>query len=632
MTMDFSPPSVVVSMVSAIQHVDRLSERRLRALHDPFGQGRMRVHGQRDVRHGRSHLNRESELADQVARVRADDRRAEQDLGVHVREELHEALVLSRRQGAADRGEGDATDADLAALRGGLGFLHPHGGNLGIREDRRGHRPVVDLDRVARDHLRGDESLLGRLVREEWRADHVADGEHVRVRRPELGIDLDVPLGRKLDARFVRMKLVRVWATADGDQDHVRAPGDEPFRGHDVHDRLAFLLPPSACLGLRVDFDPEFLQSAADDSHRFRVGPRQELVQNLDHDDAATELRVERPDFQTGDAAANDCEIRRDPREFQGLLRAHDLLAVESKSREIARAPARRDDRVPEPDVLGEIWSSEMEARGAGERRLAVHDLDAVALAQRANSVHEALDDGGLPLLEPGHVDLDRSRLDAAFRRVLDRLDEVRGVDERLARDASVIEAFTAELVALDEEDALAELRRADSRRAPLRPRRRRLGGPRSDPTAPQTYPFSSRFPFGRLEKLLIGEDSLLSCLSAGDTRSTAESAPGLSQRLGRRVLVQGSVLAAAVVLFAVTSSTLPSVIHPMCIEGGTYSGFPVSYWLQCFGPPEPGGSRPLDSPQGDPAAIAIDIAFWYALVWFLGYFVRRIRATEGPL
>ncbi len=106
-----------------------------------------------------------------------------------------------------------------------------------------------------------------------------------------------------------------------------------------------------------------------------------------------------------------------------------------------------------------------MEARGAGERRLAVHDLDAVALAQCPDPGHQTLYDGRLPLLEPDHVDFDGPRLHAALHRVLDRLDEVRGVDERLARDAAVVQAFAAELVALHEEDALAQLRRAYRRR-----------------------------------------------------------------------------------------------------------------------------------------------------------------------
>src|ERR1700704_5212596 len=50
-------------------------------------------------------------------------------------------------------------------------------------------------------------------------------------------------------------------------------------------------------------------------------------------------------------------------------------------------------------------------------------------------------------------------------------MDEGRRVDERLARDASVVQAFPAEPIPLYEEDALPELGRADRGRIPAWPR-----------------------------------------------------------------------------------------------------------------------------------------------------------------
>src|SRR5207247_2404697 len=75
-------PSVVVSMGSAVQHVDRLAEGGLRALHDRLRQRRVGMDGEGDVGEGRTHLDRQGELADQVARIRTDDRRTEEDLRV----------------------------------------------------------------------------------------------------------------------------------------------------------------------------------------------------------------------------------------------------------------------------------------------------------------------------------------------------------------------------------------------------------------------------------------------------------------------------------------------------------------------------------------------------------------------
>src|SRR2546427_10056240 len=102
---------------------------------------------------------------------------------------------------------------------------------------------------------------------------------------------------------------------------------------------------------------------------------------------------------------------------------------------------------------------------------MAREHVDAIAFAQLADSVHESLDDGRLPLLQLGQVAFDRSGLEAAFTRPLDRVDQVPGVDQRLARDASVVQAFAAEPVPFHEEDPLPELRRADGGRIPAGPR-----------------------------------------------------------------------------------------------------------------------------------------------------------------
>src|SRR6266568_4862123 len=393
MRIAFSASSVV-SMVSAVQHVNRLPEGGLRALHDPLRQGGMRVYGERDVRDRRAHLDREGEFADQVARVRTDNRRAEEDLGVGVGEELHEAVVLARREGAADRRERHPADAHLTPLGGRLRLLHPDRGDFGIREDGGGHRAIVDLDGMA------------------------------------------------------------------GDQ--VRAAGDQPIRSDDVDDRLVLVHPPAARLRLHVDLDAELLQAPRDDANRVEVRPRQDLVHDLDHDDAAAELRVERADLEPGDAAADDREVRRDAGELERFLRAQDLLAIEAEGGQVGRSAAGRDDRVRERDVLGDARASDVHAAGSGERCLSGEDLHAVPLAELADSVHEPLDDGRLPRLQPSHVDLDRSSLDASFGGALNRLDEVPRVDERFARDAAVVQAFAAELVPLDEEDMLTQLRCAN--------------------------------------------------------------------------------------------------------------------------------------------------------------------------
>src|SRR5947209_7178163 len=111
------------------------------------------------------HLDRQGELADQVARIRTDDRRAEEHLRVRIRDEFHEAVVLACRQRAADRRERHPSHPGAAALGGRLGLLKSDNRDLRVREDRGGHRVHVQFDGMTGDDLGGREAFFRRLVR-----------------------------------------------------------------------------------------------------------------------------------------------------------------------------------------------------------------------------------------------------------------------------------------------------------------------------------------------------------------------------------------------------------------------------------------------------------------------------------
>src|SRR5207249_2918202 len=96
------------------------------------------------------------------------------------------------------------------------------------------------------------------------------------------------------------------------------------------------------------------------------------------------------------------------------------------------------------------------------EGGVAHHHLDLVSFAELADPVREALDDGRLPLLQASHIDLDRPRLDPTFGRLLQGVHNARGVDQRLARDAAIIQTFAAEFVPFHQDNSFPELRRPD--------------------------------------------------------------------------------------------------------------------------------------------------------------------------
>src|SRR5207245_7603228 len=179
----------------------------------------------------------------------------------------------------------------------------------------------------------------------------------------------------------------------------------------------------------------------------------------------------ERPELEAGNPASDDREVLGDSRELEGLLRADDALAVEPKRRQVGGPAPGRDDGVREGHPIGSFGLPDLEIVRSHERGGTREDVDAVAFAQLADPVHEALDDGRLPLLQPGQVDFDGARFNPTLARALDRADQIPRVDERLARDTSVVQAFAAEPVSLDEEDMLPETRRADRRRIAARSR-----------------------------------------------------------------------------------------------------------------------------------------------------------------
>ena len=95
-----------------------------------------------------------------------------------------------------------------------------------------------------------------------------------------------------------------------------------------------------------------------------------------------------------------------------------------------------------------------------------------------------------------------------------------------------------------------------------------------------------------------------------------SESVDRVERGLAPRLLFHGLLLATAVGLFLGASFAFPSVVHPMCIEGGAYSGFPVAYWIQCRGPLIPGDGQSVDPPQLNAIAVVLDVALWYVVLW----------------
>src|SRR4051794_20874354 len=138
------------------RHLGRQAER--------LGQRRVRMDREPDVLRVGPHLQRERELADQLAGVDADDPRAEDPAGPRLQDELGHALRAADAERAAGSGPREYGRLDLRAVCLGLRLGEPHPGDLGVGVGDARDRARVELDVLAGDHLGGDLALVAGLV------------------------------------------------------------------------------------------------------------------------------------------------------------------------------------------------------------------------------------------------------------------------------------------------------------------------------------------------------------------------------------------------------------------------------------------------------------------------------------
>ena len=120
--------------------------------------GGMRVGRAADLPRRRLELEPERRLRDEVRGVWPDDVDAQRVVGLDVRDDLGEALVLAADECLGDRLERDLADLELVAGGGRLRLGQPDRGDLRPAVRRSGLGRVVHVMdvRVAGDRMRGD--------------------------------------------------------------------------------------------------------------------------------------------------------------------------------------------------------------------------------------------------------------------------------------------------------------------------------------------------------------------------------------------------------------------------------------------------------------------------------------------
>src|SRR5688572_29946976 len=196
----------------------------LRGHADRFAGGGMRVDGLADVGGVGAHLDRERELADQVARAGADDRAAHQAVRLRVEQQLGETLVAAIGDGTPRSGPGKLRHADRGALLPRLVLGQADPGDLRIRVRHRRNHARIEVRFHPGGRLRGDMTFVHRLVREHRITRDVADGEDVRHAGAHLTVDRDESLGIDRHTGIVCVYPLAVRHTSVRDHDHVVGP------------------------------------------------------------------------------------------------------------------------------------------------------------------------------------------------------------------------------------------------------------------------------------------------------------------------------------------------------------------------------------------------------------------------
>ena len=285
--------------------------------------------------------------------------------------------------------------------------------------------------------------------------DQVADRVDLRVRGPLVLVDLDLAVVLQLDPGLGQAQALDVGRAAAGDAEVVdlgrlAAVGelDRVLARLDVLDRR-----PGG------DRDVLLLEGSLDHPDHVLVLGREDLVEHLDQQHLGAEAAVGGGDLTARGAGADHGDLLRLLGQRPGAPGVEDAAAeLDPGDRQRHRA-GREDDRAGLVDVVADL---DLALRG--QRAVAVDQLDLVLVPEHLHAAGERVRDGGAALAERVPVDRDvldhEPQLGAVSRLVV----ELGGVQDGLGRDAGVVEAAPARLVALDDGGLAPQLGGADRR------------------------------------------------------------------------------------------------------------------------------------------------------------------------
>src|SRR5690554_991651 len=420
---------------------------------DGFAQRRMRMDGLADVRRVGAHFDREADLADQIAGMRADNGAADDALRFLVEQQLGHPFVAPVGDCASGSGPGEYRLVEGNAFFLGLDFGQTGPGDFWVGVGHGWDLQGIEAGFLTGCDFRCDVAFMDRLVGKHGLTNDVADGKNVRHIGAHLVVGGDEALLGYGDAGFVCADLVAVRAAADGDQHQVVALGIRrcfftfEFDPDTVFFRFCrdrFGLEHDVVETMGVHFLPYLDEIAIRALHQ--------AVLHFDHIDPRTQGGIDRRHFKADDAAANDEHLFGYGGEFQRTGGVDHARVIRHEG-QFYRLAAGRDDALLElhhllfaGDVLAFAGSElDFNVLWIQEASRSAHDLDLATLGHAGEAAGEFAHHLFFVRAQLVDVELRLAIGHTKIGKMADFVHHARNVQQRFRRNAADIQAHAAE-------------------------------------------------------------------------------------------------------------------------------------------------------------------------------------------
>ncbi len=401
--------------------------------------------------------------SDHLARAVADDLHAENLVCLGVGNDLAEAVGAVDCDGAAIGGEGELAHVDVQLVGLGLVFTDAHAGDFRLGVDHARDDVVVHVAALAGDQLDAGHGFFLGLVGEHRARNDVANCVNALGGGAEMVVDLHAAALVELHARLVGSEARGGGLATHGDEDLVGFKLELLVLLFGGEERLLAFLGDTGDFRAELETEALLFKETLGQLGDVLIDGARDLRQQLDDGYLRTKARPNATQLQADGARADDDKLLRHLVKAQGFGAGNNRVAVKLHERQLHRHGAGCNNDVCGGDDLFAVVASDLYLALAFKRAEAAQHVYLARLGELGDAAIELGDDLVLALEHGGDVASQLADLDAVhIAALLDGVENLGGMQQRLRRDAAHVEARAAERgVFLDECGFKAKLRGA---------------------------------------------------------------------------------------------------------------------------------------------------------------------------